>query len=171
MCTAGPEDRPGPARSRLSRPWFVVVGLALGLLIPASPGCKTGGSARITKVLPHLLDAEGRNSPAPSLYERDAYQAWLRAHPEEVHGLRFDVRWRSTVYYLEGLKLRLEVRGSRQPQELVLEQTFETRPWYQRWSSFTFDRQAFSELGEVIGWRATLWDGDRLLAEQKSFLW
>ena len=140
-------------------------------LMVAEAGCKTGGAAKISKVLPHLLDAQGRHTPSPSLYERDAYQAHLRAHPEEVGGLRFEVQWRSTVYYLTGMKLRLELRGSKEPRVVVLEHAVEKRPWYQRWTSFELDRATFDRLGEVVAWRASLWDGDRLLAEQSSFLW
>ena len=31
--------------------------------------------------------------------------------------------------------------------------------------------EEYQKLGELSAWRATLWEGDRLLAEQKSFLW
>ena len=31
--------------------------------------------------------------------------------------------------------------------------------------------RGYHELGELIAWKATLWDGSKLLAEQKSFLW
>ena len=46
-------------------------------------------SAKIIKVLPHLLDRDGRHTLSPSLYERDAYQAILRAHPIQRSALRF----------------------------------------------------------------------------------
>ena len=46
---------------------------------------------KIIKVLPHLLDKKGRHTLSPSLYERDAYQAKLRTHPEDISALRFDV--------------------------------------------------------------------------------
>jgi hypothetical protein len=29
----------------------------------------------------------------------------------------------------------------------------------------------YRQFGELIAWRATLWDDDKLLSEQKSFLW
>jgi hypothetical protein len=69
------------------------------------------------------------------------------------------------------MKLRLELRGSKEPRGVVLEQTVEKRPWYQRWTSFELDSETFKRLGEIVAWRATLWDGERLIAEQKSFLW
>ena len=34
---------------------------------------------KISKVLPHWLDLQGRHTLSPSLLERDAYQAKLRA--------------------------------------------------------------------------------------------
>src|SRR5439155_1231097 len=42
-----------------------------------------GAEAKIYKVLPTFIDKEGRHSLSPSLYERDAYQAQLRKHPEQ----------------------------------------------------------------------------------------
>jgi hypothetical protein len=142
--------------------------LALGLLAVA--GCQTQ-SARIAKVLPHYLDRQGRHTPAPSLFERDAHQAYLRANPDEIGGLRFDVQWVSTVYYVSGVRLRLELRGSKDPTTLVLEEEVEKRPWYQRWTSIELDRETYDRLGEVIAWRVTLWDADQQLAERQSFLW
>ena len=129
------------------------------------------GPAKVIKVLPHLLDAQGRNSVAPSLYERDAYQAQLRTHPEQVKSLRFDILWKYSQHYMEGIRLRLEVRGSKDPQVLVLEQAVEPRRWYKRWTSISLDEATFKKLGEVVSWRVTLWDGERSLAEQHSFLW
>jgi len=148
--------------------WVVALCLALGIL--AVGGCKTQ-SARIAKVLPHYLDHQGRHTPAPSLFERDAHQAYLRANPEEIGGLRFDIHWNSTYYTVTGVRLRLELRGSKDPQTLVLEEAIEKRPWYQRWTAIELDRETFDQLGEVVAWRATLWEGDRLLAERQSFLW
>ena len=148
--------------------WVSSIGLLLVLV--AISGC-AARSAKISKVLPHYLDQEGRHTTAPSLYERDSYQAQLRANPEELGGLRFDIQWRSTVYYLTGLSLKLELRGSEDPQIMVLEQPVEKRSWYQRWTSIEVDPESFERLGEVVAWRASLWDGDRLLAEQQSFLW
>ncbi len=140
------------------------------LLLPSLCGCRTQ-SARISKVLPHYLDLEGRHTVNPSLFERDAYQAYLRAHPDEVGGLRFDIQWSSTVYYTDALLLKLELRGSRSPEELVIEQEIERRPWYQRWTGIDLDEESFAKLGDIMAWRASLWDGEEMLAEQRSFLW
>ncbi len=140
------------------------------LLLPFLCGCRTQ-SARISKVLPHYLDLEGRHTVNPSLFERDAYQAYLRAHPDEVGGLRFDIQWSSTVYYTDALLLKLELRGSRSPEELVIEQEIERRPWYQRWTGIDLDEESFAKLGDIVAWRASLWDGEEMLAEQRSFLW
>jgi len=148
--------------------WLTPLCLILGCL--AWCGCRTQ-SAKITKVLPHYLDQDGQHTQAPSLFERDSHQAYLRANPEEVSGLRFDVQWSSTVYYVEGLKLQLELRGTKDPELMVLEQELEKRPWYQRWTSFELDPESFERLGEIVAWRASLWDGDSLLAEHQSFLW
>src|SRR6266576_74175 len=68
---------------------------------------------RISKVLPHLVDKKGRHSVSPSLFERDAYQGWLRHHPEEVSTLRYDFQWKGDVASSDPITVRLETRGSR----------------------------------------------------------
>jgi hypothetical protein len=127
-------------------------------------------SARILKVLPHYLDQKGRHALQPSLYERDAYQAHLKKHPELCKALRFDVEWKAS-----GVKdpvLRMEARGNLkgQPRQAVAEGKG-TKGWLSHWSSVTLEGEAFRNLGELTAWRATLWSGGRQVAEQKSFLW
>jgi hypothetical protein len=128
-------------------------------------------SAKINKVLPHLVDREGRHTLSPSLYERDAYQAHLRNHREEIGGLRFDVRWSVPRELAEGLRLRLELRGSGQPEVMILERPVQRPPWYDRWSSVLLDEEAFERLGRLTAWRVSLWRGPQMIAEQRSFLW
>jgi len=41
-------------------------------------------SGRVVKVLPLLLDLKGRDAVSPSLYDRDAYQVYLRQHTNEI---------------------------------------------------------------------------------------
>jgi len=128
-------------------------------------------TAKIIKVLPHLLDRDGRHTLSPSLYERDAYQAFLRKHPDQCSGLRFDVQWKAKREAGTRLLLRVEIRGSKEAKPVLLEQPAQPNHWYRRWSSVRLEGAAYRKVGEVIAWRATLWEGDRLLAEQKSFLW
>jgi hypothetical protein len=143
----------------------------LGLLLAAVGPDAQAASAKVIKVLPHLLDEQGRHTLSPSLYERDAYQAHLRQHPERCSGLRFDVRWKATTPSLTPLRLFVEIRGSKDPKPVVLVRGIERRRWYQRWTPLTLDGDSYRRLGDVVAWRASLWDGDTLLAEQKSFLW
>ena len=138
--------------------------LACGLNAQAARG-------KVLKVLPHLLDQQGRHTLHPSLYERDAYQNHLRQHREKCGGLRFDIHWKADKVAFPGLKLRLEARGSKAPRPVVLEAGLERRPWYKRWTSLKLEGQTFQELGDLVAWRATLWEGATLVAEQKSFLW
>ena len=143
-----------------------------GLLLAIILGFACAGGAapaRIMKVLPHLLDRDGRYSLSPSLYERDAYQALLRKSPEKCAGIRFDVRWKAQAG--NRVKLRIDIRGSTTAEPLVLEQIVRRNHWYDRWTSLTLADESYQKVGEVIAWRATLWEGDKLLAERKSFLW
>jgi hypothetical protein len=58
------------------------------LLIAAMAVSASAAEQRVIKVLPHLMDKEGRVAKSPSLFERDAYQLWLRENPEEQSGIR-----------------------------------------------------------------------------------
>jgi hypothetical protein len=137
----------------------------------ASAEAATG---RVIKVLPHFLDLKGRHSLSPSLFERDAYQAHLRQHPEERSTMRFDVQWTTKGGVWEPLKLRLELRGIAQgnlPKQLVLEQPVQPGGWFSHWTGLKLSHEQYVGLGEVTAWRVTLWEGSEMLGEQKSFLW
>ena len=146
--------------------------LMLGLLWLTAAGLPAT-EVKIIKVLPHYLDAEGRSSLSPSLFERDAYQAYLRKNRAKRSALRFDVQWKAPGAEARHLKLRLEVLGTVTHREapLVVEQPAKRNPGLGRWSSVTLEEEALKRLGEVVAWRVTLWSEDRQLAEQRSFLW
>jgi hypothetical protein len=134
-------------------------------------GAATG---RIIKVLPQFLDLEGRNSLSPSLYDRDAYQAILRRHPERRSGRQFNVEWKAKGPAWGPLKLRVELQGTAAgdlPQQLVMEKPVQRGGWFSRWSVVKLTGEDYKKLGEVTAWRVTLWEGETLLGEQKSFLW
>ncbi|MEO7297934.1 MAG: hypothetical protein ABI042_05080 [Verrucomicrobiota bacterium] len=142
------------------------------LLLIGSAGTIRAGEPRLKKILPHLIDSKGRNSLYPSLYERDAYQFFLRTHPEQQAGLRFDVLWRG-AHKNDPLRLRVEIRGMKN--EIVRHETLETelkkKGWFGQWSSITLRDDAYKDFGEMTAWRVTLWDADQQVSEQKSFLW
>jgi hypothetical protein len=173
------KDKPFATRSALSSRRNIVIfapmrcfGVPLLLLALIAPAiATTAASAKIDKVLPHLLDLKGRHMLSPSLYERDAYQAFLRAHPDKCSALRFDVKWKAQFVDSTGLKLRIEIRGSKEAKPVVLEQPIEPKPWYNRWTHLSLESDTYQRVGDIIAWRATLWDGEKLLAQQKSFLW
>jgi len=149
--------------------WFKLLTVVI-LVCASSPGARAA-TARIIKVLPHRLDRDGRHTLSPSLYDRDAYQAFLRKNPDQNSGLRFDVQWKAKRAPGTEFRLRVEIRGSREASPILLEQSARPDRWYRSWSSLRVDGDAYKKLGEMIAWRATLWDGNQLAAEQKSFLW
>ena len=145
--------------------------LSLGLFTAAHAGDAVTG--RIVKVLPFLLDAQGREAKSPSLFDRDAYQAYLRAHTNEISAVRFDVQWKTANTAGEKPKLRIELRGigeGGRPKLKTLE-TEVTPGTFRRWDTLTLGGDEFKNFGSVVAWRATLWRGDTLLGEKKSFLW
>lgn len=127
----------------------------------------------IIKVLSHLLDQKGRHTLSPSLFERDAYQAYLRANEDEISAFRFDVQWKAEKTKSDTLILRFELRGSKT--EIEKARVFEAevkRPrFFAGWSSVQLEKDQYLEIGQVLAWRATLWDGEEMIAEQQSFLW
>ena len=128
---------------------------------------------RIVKMLPLFLDSKGRDAVSPSLYDRDAYQAYLRRHPGEISAIRFDFLWQVENPSAAKYALRVELRGigeGSKPTQTTLEQAV-TPPLLRRWNSLTLGSADYKKFGELVAWRATLWRGDRLLSEQKSFLW
>jgi hypothetical protein len=145
--------------------WLILTWLA-GVSLSAA-------DAAILKVLPSLLDHQGRASLAPSLYERDAYQAQLRKKPEQVAGLRMDVRWRAPRSPAGTLKLRLELRGSQSDNNgpLIIEQTVSAPRWGSSWTRITLDADARRQLGDLVAWKASLKRGDQECASIQSFLW
>ncbi len=146
------------------------MGLSLLLLATAAQAA----TGRVIKVLPEFMDQKGRTSLSPSLYERDAYQARLRQRPDMRSGLRFNIQWKTSGPAWEYVTLRLELRGVAEgnlPKHLVLDQRVATTGRWSHWTAVTLTSAQYKELGAVTAWRATLWEGQRLLDEQKSFLW
>ncbi|MFN7141632.1 MAG: hypothetical protein ACK4UN_20100 [Limisphaerales bacterium] len=134
-------------------------------------GSLSAAEGKIIKVLPHYLDARGRHTLSPSLYERDAYQKVLRDNPDLRSAMRFDVQLRGRK--MDKLTLRVELRGVK-GQELtteVKEAPVQKRGLLSTWSSVTFSGPEYKEFGEITAWRVTLLRGNEQVAEQKSFLW
>ena len=64
---------------------------------------------KVIKALPQFLDAKGRSALSPSLYDRDAYQAYLRKHPAERTALQLAVQWKASGVDWSRAKLRAEL--------------------------------------------------------------
>src|SRR5438445_470784 len=148
------------------RQWLVCM-----LLVFGCAGSGRAAPGKIIKVLPHFLDLQGRHSISPSLYDRDAYQAQLRRNPKQRSALRFDIQWRSRE--TTPLKLRVEVRGGKgnEATQATLETSSAHLAGFSKWTQLTLSGEEYKNFGELVAWRATLWEGDKLLSEKKSFLW
>ena len=147
--------------------------LMLGLLLFLPTAAKAADN-RICKVLPQYLDEKGRESLTPSLYDRDAYQAYLRLNPAKRSALRFAVQWKATVTQTNQWKLRVEVRGALQDtvsKQTTLEMPLPVHHRFSRWDYLVMSGDQYKTFGEVTAWRVTLWDGDQMIDEEKSFLW
>lgn len=145
----------------------------LTILLFAVAFSVSAANGKVVKVLPHFLDLQGRHSLSPSLYDRDAYQARLRQNPDQCSGVRFDILWRGRSETNEMATLRVELRGT--PKGDVASQTsLESQVQITgtgHWTRLKLDGDAYKKFGEITAWRVTLWSGDQLLGEQKSFLW
>ena len=150
---------------------LLILLLTLGLF--AAVQAADAVSGRVVKVLPLLLDLKGRDAVSPSLYDRDAYQVYLRQHTNEISAIRFDVLWKASNAKGAKLKLRVELRAigaGGLPRQTTLEQSV-TPGFFRSWTSLTLGGADYKNSGELVAWRATLWSDDQLLGEQKSFLW
>ncbi len=130
--------------------------------------------AVIKKTPRHLLDTDGRHTQSPSLLDRDAYQAHLLEHPEEVSGLRYDLQIKYARRSPEPLTIRVEIRHGKETdlQTSTHESRFEPKGRRRsQWGSLTIEGEDFQALGKIIAWRVTLWDGESKVASDESFLW
>lgn len=146
--------------------------IALGVLCIRAE--EQEASVRVLKVLPHFLDAKGLHALSPSLFERDAYQAHLKDHPNEVSTMRFDVHLRLYDSDLEDVQVRVEARfGKGDSIETIKTSVPLKKPkWGKRtWTNVTLDKKAYDAKSQLIAWRVTLWQGDMKLDTQTSFLW
>jgi hypothetical protein len=141
------------------------------LLFAAVAACAAEG--KVCKVLPQFIDQRGRRSLAPSLYERDAYQFYLRRHPKQISGLGIEVQWKAKGVDWSKTKLRAELRWlqTNVVQTLTLETTVKKSGLFGNWTEFKIDKEQLAAFGELVAWRVTLWEGDRQLGELESFLW
>lgn len=143
--------------------------LALMVLVNA----RASSTGHVFKVLPLLLDQEGHTATSPSLFDRDAYQVYLRNHADLISGVRYDILWKAPKAADTKYILRLELRGVATDGKPKLK-TFEspvTPGYFRKWSSFTLGGEEMKQSGSVVAWRATLLDGSTVIGEQKSFLW
>lgn len=157
--------------SRMFRSLLLSTAFALVLTL----GSAQAGTARVIKTLQHRLDSEGRHTLSPSLYERDAYQAHLRAHPEMVKAMRFDIQYSVKKVDKTALKVRLELRGeatfAKEP--VVIENPIKVKGLFTHWAQILVNSEKLQKEvgGDITAWRVTIWEGDQMIAEQKSFLW
>jgi hypothetical protein len=130
-------------------------------------------TGKVVKVLPLLLDQQGRDATSPSLFNRDAYQVFLRDHTNEISAVRYNVQWSASKAGETKLNLRLELRGvgdSGVPRLRMME-TEVTPGSFRQWTAFKLEGDAYKNFGAIVAWRVTLWNGAEFLGEQKSFLW
>ena len=167
----GVEFAAGPVYLSFMRRFSMWTTLIACLAVAAGVQAATG---KVIKVLPQYVDSKGRNSRFPSLYERDAYQAWLRLHTNQIAGMQFVVEWKTKGPAQGPVKVRVEARGvahGNLPTELMIEKPVEPGGWFNHWTTVFVLSEDYKSVGSVTAWRVTLWDGTDQLGEQRSFLW
>ncbi len=129
--------------------------------------------ARVVKVWAQYLDKRGRHTLEASLFKRDAFQADLRKHPAERGGLRVVVQWKAHDVDWAKVRVRVEVRGleGNTLRTETLEVPGVKNGWLSHWSELRLTGTKFENFGNIVAWRASLWEGARELSSQQSFLW
>ena len=144
---------------------------SLGLVVAAHAADAVTG--KIVKVLPFFLDQQGRDATSPSLFDRDAYQAFLRENTTNISALRFDVLWKATKSPDEKIKIQVDLRGVGDggvPKLKTL--AADVVPGtFRKWTTIPLAGADYKDFGAVVAWRVTLWNSGQMLGEQKSFLW
>jgi hypothetical protein len=161
------------------KPLLLALGLGVGVLCAGEAPIQAQKSAQksaqneaqVIKVLPHLVDHQGRHALSPSLYERDAYQAELRGHPEKRAGMQYEVLWTASRRVSGPLRLRLELRGAEGGVPETVEMPVKRGFWGRRWTRVLVPPDQYRRLGTVTAWKATLLESGKTLAESRSFLW
>ena len=71
------------------------------------------------------------------------------------------------------LQLRIELRCNKEGQvtNSTRVASVSRTGFIGRWQSLKIEGEAFEKLGSVLAWHVSLWDADRQIAEQKSYLW
>jgi hypothetical protein len=146
--------------------------IALAVVMWLAPPAQAG-QGRVAKVLPQLLDKQGRHARSPSLYERDAYQLVLRKSPELCGGVRLAVQWKAKKVDWSKLTLRAEMRGvlDNALHTITLEEPAKKGGWLGNWTQFRIEGSDYAAFGHLVAWRVSLWEGDRQLDHLQSFLW
>ena len=139
----------------------------------SAPSFQDGGHDRLELLALGTVECGSR---ALRVLDRELARAFERSRLRDANersALRFDVNWKATRGADTNLKLRVELRSSKANplQPVVLEAQIEPPRFFSRWSALTLKGEDYEKFGDLIAWRATLWEGDVLLAEQKSFLW
>ena len=144
----------------------------LCLLVLSAAGA-AAADGKVIKALPQFLDAKGRSALSPSLYERDAYQFYLRHHPAERTALQLAVQWKASGVDWNNVKLQAELRGvsGNTITNLVLSVPVKKNGLFSTWTNFKIEGDDFKKFGELAAWRVTFWDGDKEIGSQQSFLW
>ena len=154
----------------MRRVCFWLAMLCLMTVMALAAGAADG---KVIKALPQFLDAQGRSALSPSLFDRDAYQAYLRKHPAERMALRLAVQWKASGVDWSRVKLRAELRGvlGNNLHTTTLEIPLTKSSLFGNWTDFKIEGEDFQKFGELAAWRVTLWEGDKQLGAQQSFLW
>jgi hypothetical protein len=139
------------------------------IFLCAAPTLFAADEGRIIKVLPFLVDTNGNIARSPSLFDRDAYQAYLHVHTNDVSGMRYDVQCSA----MENLKLRLEIRvtGTNNTLQTKTLETDVPAGRFENWTHLKLTGDDYKNSGTFVAWHATLWKDSTQLSEQKSFLW
>jgi hypothetical protein len=146
--------------------------ISLAIMLVLAPVAR-GSEGSIVKVLPQLLDRQGRDALSPSLYERDAYQFHLRKNPKLRGGVRLAVQWKAKKVDWSKLTLRAEMRCLLEDNlhTVTIEEPAVKTGHFSNWSEFRIEGADYLNFGQLVEWRVTLWEGDHQLGELESFLW
>lgn len=150
---------------------IAIVFMFIGLLVLPTESALAEG--KIYKVLPHLLDLKGKHTSSPSLFERDAYQEFLKENPSLISGIGFDIHWKCPSGHERDLNIVMEIRGSKNYQASPTRKIIKAKAkkYFKTWSRITLSNKEMESIGKIVAWKVSLMEGNETLTEHFSFLW
>jgi len=157
--------------------WFLLNAPLLSTSSALADESRQGGTKgyKISKVNVEYVDAQGNTTSAiGDQVEKARYQRQLE-HSGKYSAIRYYILWKAPSTPTPDLAIKLEARGmdvesGREGVE-TLTKTYPQKGHFSGWAILDIQGEALKKFGRPRAWKATILQGNRSMAERKSFTW